>query len=305
MEDLLRGHRQQKKELQARITHKKKSATKKTRKNVNDECVRLERELEARQADEVQRLNGHSQTQGEQDLATIPNETLAVSDDQESPIKENGSTGKAPNPFSAPVSEPNQAAKKPNRQKQRLARRAAQQVAAVEEAEIEASKLPDLREHEMQRMHAASARLGRIERSIPSDGHCLYAAFADQLNDTGMDLRPADELPPGKDAKQGYAVVRRVAAACIERSPNDFAPFLELPLAEHARIVRETGEWGGHIELAALAKAYRVDINILHADGQVDKIESGSSSTNGPLWLAYYLHNYGLGEHYNSLRQKP
>lgn len=101
----------------------------------------------------------------------------------------------------------------------------------------------------------------------------------------------------------GYKTTRQVAAAYIAQNPDDFMPFLEKPFDQYVKTIRETGEWGGHLEILALAKAYQVDINVLYGDGKIDKIECGSGSPAASLWLAYYRHSFGLGEHYNSLRK--
>ena len=53
MEELQKKHRQEQKDLQPRITQKKKSAIKKSRRGVNDECAELEQQLKERQQDEV------------------------------------------------------------------------------------------------------------------------------------------------------------------------------------------------------------------------------------------------------------
>ena len=86
-------------------------------------------------------------------------------------------------------------------------------------------------------------------------------------------------------------------------NPDNFVPFLENSLDEYVQTIRNTGEWGGHLELLALARAYERNINVLQGTGKVETIECGSGNDNEPLWLAYYRHSYGLGEHYNSLRQ--
>ena len=65
------------------------------------------------------------------------------------------------------------------------------------------------------------------------------------------------------------------------------------------------------MELMALAKAYGVSINVLHGDGRVDKIKPGDEAAEEDgddgksIWLGYYRHSHGLGEHYNSLRKAP
>jgi OTU domain-containing protein 6 len=50
MEELQAKHRKELRDLQSKITQKKKQASKKTRKGVNEECDRLEQELKDTQA---------------------------------------------------------------------------------------------------------------------------------------------------------------------------------------------------------------------------------------------------------------
>ncbi|KAH0101187.1 hypothetical protein KCU96_g3081, partial [Aureobasidium melanogenum] len=56
MEELQQRHRKEAKDLQSKITQKKKAATKKTRKGVNDECDNLERDMKARHQEEIQAM---------------------------------------------------------------------------------------------------------------------------------------------------------------------------------------------------------------------------------------------------------
>ena len=304
MDELIKKHRQQQRDLQSRVTQKKKSATKKTRKGVNAECEELERQLQEQQALEVAQLgNQENATNEEENGSTFPTSdedkpTSLVSDDVDS-IEQgveaisltipNGSNGQV---------------KKPNRQKARLARRAAEQQAAVDEAAKEADDLPNLREVEIKSMREAYSAKGLIEHDIRSDGHCMYAAVADQLNHEGLGRKPAAIMNVDDMEKADYRCMRRVAAAFIEQNPEDFLPYLESPLDDHIKEVRDTGEWGGHLEILALARAYNLNICVLHGDGHVDTIGDGATQERQSLWLAYYRHRYGLGEHYNSLRQK-
>jgi OTU domain-containing protein 6 len=69
------------------------------------------------------------------------------------------------------------------------------------------------------------------------------------------------------------------------------------------------------LELSALANAYGVEIRVVQGGGRVEVVrpqeegraeagEEGKGKEEGKtLWLAYYRHGYGLGEHYNSLRK--
>ena len=84
---------------------------------------------------------------------------------------------------------------------------------------------------------------------------------------------------------------------------DEFQPFMEEPLISYVSKIERTAEWGGHLELVALAKSYKVEINVIQ-DGTTNKIEpENPGEDTRKLWLAYYHHGYGLGEHYNSLRQ--
>ena len=302
MDELQKKHRQEQKDLQARIMQKKKSATKKTRKGINDECAELERQLKEKQTAESSSFTEPPvEDEGVNDVA------IDALEEEEAKEPSNGLTASLKSMLVSVHSASDGLPKKQNRQKARLARRAAEQEAATEQAQKEAADLPNLREQEIKAMREAYTAKSLTEHEIRSDGHCLYAAIADQLEDLKIGLRPKikittnDVAPTAKNT--GYKTTRQVAAAYISENPNDFAPFLEEPLAEYVKTIKETGEWGGHLEILALAKAYEVDINVLRADGRVDKIECGLQNAPDQLWLAYYRHSFGLGEHYNSLRR--
>jgi len=298
MEEVLKRHRQEQRDLQGKITQKKKAATKKTRKRVNDECEELERQLKGRQTAELSELTGGSQQ--DHDNEDPPTSTIDDAErDNNKPLED------AVNCLSVPeepeYAENHDQPKKPNRQKARLARRAAEQEAAIAQAASEAAALPDHREQELAIMKTESKARGLKEKDIRPDGHCLYSAVADQLTAQGLSIATAS-VPL---EKPDYKVVRRVAANFIAKNPDDFSAFLEEPLEDYIVKVRDTAEWGGQLELSALARAYGVDINVLQGDGRVEKVGAGVGASAKPIWLAYYRHSYGLGEHYNSLRAAP
>lgn len=310
VEALQARHRKEQRDLVARITQKKKSATKKTRKGVNDECERMEQELKERQAQELAALTGEGAEAPEEEEQEEEKENGEQLQD-EARVNGVGKTMENLSISSTPPAEPQAAPKKkPNRAKARLARRAAEQEALAAQAAEEAANLPDQRELERTRMKELFDKYGLQEKEIRADGHCLYAAVADQMTVAGLGLKPKiqpqingeeSQLPP-------YKVVRHAAADFIAEKPDDFVPFMEEPLEDYLRKIRETGEWGGHMELLALAKAYGVKFNVLHGDGRIDRIEPGEGGAEDEekeLWLGYYKHGFGLGEHYNSLRKTP
>ena len=305
MEELLKAHRHEQKDLQARITQKKKLTTKKTRKSINDECVELERRLKEKQDLELSSLTQNlelNESAGQASAAHGEGEPTGQrpSTEFEEPLQNPSTSKTVAKPVDGPV-------KRPNRQKARLARRVAEQEAAANRAAEEAENVPNLRGKEIEAMQQEYRKRGLKEQPIRSDGHCLYAAVADQLTDSNLGLKPKVSLGSLNldtvDPKMGYKAIRQVAAAYIAAHADDFVPFLEESLDTYVRTIRETGEWGGHLELSALARAYAVNINVLQGDGKVEVIQCGSDERES-LWLAYYRHHFGLGEHYNSLRRE-
>ncbi|KAI1104483.1 cysteine proteinase [Jackrogersella minutella] len=302
-------HRKEQRELQARITNKKKTATKKTRKGVNDECTELERQLKEKQEHEIAALNGDGDTSAKQEGQqeddshnSQANSTAPIDTTNGITQQINDTTLSEPPDSEPPDSEPasQQQGKKRNRQKERMARRAAEQEAAATAAEQEAANMTDHRKIEKTYLLKEFKAHNLTEREIQPDGHCLFAAVADQLQTRGI---PLGEL----DGKPAYRVVRKRATDYMEAHPDDFAPFLEEPLDGYARKIRDTAEWGGQLELSALANAYGVEIKVLQ-DGRTETIEpsvrgEGKEEGERRIWLAYYRHGYGLGEHYNSLRK--
>jgi OTU domain-containing protein 6 len=208
---------------------------------------------------------------------------------------------------------------KRNRQKERLARRAAEQEAAAQAAEAEASNMTDRRGLERERMQRELAAHSLREHEIAPDGHCLFSAVADQLEVNGIPFLQKGEGLEGFDAKmEPYRVVRRAAADWIAGHRDEYAGFLEEGVEEYVGKIRDTAEWGGQLELSALANAYGVEIKVVQGDGRPVEVVTPTSPATGEekegegegeekkkktLWLAYYRHGYGLGEHYNSLRK--
>jgi OTU domain-containing protein 6 len=298
MEELQTKHRKEQRDLQSRVTQKKKQASKKTRKGVNEECDRLEAELRQRQADEIAAFNGEPTSRSDElPIEELDDLTLQQGDDEPKPTEpapKQPAVGTQSNGTAAPSQ-----GRKPNRQKERLARRAAEQEELAKQAAEEAKNLPDKKQQERERMLSYMKERGLQEKEIRADGHCLYSAVADQLEQLDIPLGTAPSAQP----EIPYKITRSAAAGWIETHPDDFAPFLEEPLPEYLRKIRETGEWGGQLELLALAKSYGVEINVLQDFGRVEKIEPEGGAAGKAIWLGYYKHGFGLGEHYNSLRK--
>ncbi|KAK2055869.1 cysteine proteinase [Colletotrichum caudatum] len=336
LEQLQARHRREQRDLVGRITSKKKNATKKTRKGVNEECADLERRLKERQGGELAALTGggavadadageeveDAATQDDADIADRLKETsLSERPAPPTPATTTTTTTTAEDEPQSPGQGQGQG-KKRNRQKERMARRAAELEAAAAKAEEEARNMTDHRGAEKKYMLEEFKAHSLAEKEIAPDGHCLFSAVADQLAHKGIPLEGAaagdaqQRQQQQQHQQQPYKAVRRAAAEWMARHPDDFAPFLEEDLEAYARKIRDTAEWGGQLELAALANVYGVEIRVVQ-DGRTERI--GPSGAAGEeeqqqqqqqpgaerkeIWLAYYRHGYGLGEHYNSLRK--
>ncbi|KAK6535229.1 hypothetical protein TWF694_001697 [Orbilia ellipsospora] len=318
MEDLLALHRKQLRDLQSVITQKKKSATKKTRRGVNDDCERLERELKEKQAAEIEALEqsnpdaitANESPEGEEsekppttltETGRDTSETIAAKL-QESTIDDSTTPTNHERLPTSPAT--NTGPKKQNRQKARLARRAAQIDELTEQAKQEAAAMPDLRAIEAERMKTLFKDNGLTEVQIAPDGHCLYSAFAVGLEDAGIALANQDS-DQDNTKKRAYTFTRKAAGDYINSHPDDFVPFLEdgETLDSHVNKVQNTAEWGGQMELLALAKEYGVTVKIVQAQGVGVTAMNEDGGGKGDVWLAYHRRGYGLGEHYNALRK--
>ena len=303
LEEMQSRHRREQKDLQSRITQKKKGASKKTRRGVNSECEELERQLKERQEQERSALDAEPVPDVE-DVPELdePSSTEATESELNGVKGVTDSLEKAT--ISAQTPSENDQPRKRNRAKERLARRAAEQEAAVEEAKKEAANQPDQRTVERTKMLKEFKERGLVEKTIRPDGHCLFSAVADQLSQAGIPLGVESDSELKED--QHYKVVRKAAARYIEGHPDDFVAWLDEPLDQYVSKIRDTAEWGGHLELLALAKTYNVEICVLQ-DGTAQNIDPGLEAKSEPekIWLAYYRHGFGLGEHYNSLRKAP
>jgi len=140
---------------------------------------------------------------------------------------------------------------------------------------------------------------------ITADGNCLYRAVAAHCNSTYTQMRSlcADTLLQHAD---------ELAAFC-ELNDDDVPDF-----DAYCERVRTSQEWGGHLELRALAMALQRPIHVYSVpqglvveeppppDTTATSLQSGNDSNdfnNGgdPIRLSYHLHYYALGEHYNQV----
>lgn len=324
MEEIQRRHAQELQQLELRVAQKRKGATKKTRKGVDNECNALQRDIEERHAAELSALNDDGRNTTTRTDAPDEDDVTVLTDKLATDIDINAQPSLAPQDIavSASTNEASDApiTRRPNRARARLERRKAEQDALYQQALTQGSSMPDRKRAEREAMLSQLSTRHLTEKEIRADGHCLYSAFADQMAQVSLPLSSTPLEKPsllrtlGKSLKgseprvapDAYRTARHAAADYIQAHPDDFSPFLEEPLEEYVVKVRDTGEWGGQLELMALARHYSVQINVLQGSGRVEEIlpyQDGhpEGSSVQKLWMAYYRHGFGLGEHYNSL----
>ena len=188
--------------------------------------------------------------------------------------------------------------KKSKAQKKEEAERAREQRIA----DAHAGAGPSERLVEMEKLDAQLKPLGLVIHEIPADGHCLYRSLAHQLQ-----LRAADN-DGGGGAAEDHLSCRREIAAHIRSHPNDFVPFLAesgaTDLAAYCETIESSNEWGGQLEITALAHSRKACITVFSADAPPLLTGEEYKALGGPcIELAYHRHYYGLGEHYNSVRR--
>jgi len=135
---------------------------------------------------------------------------------------------------------------------------------------------------------------------IAADGNCLYRAVATQLEHLG-----------GNSVQ--YGEIRRQCADALWENREEYEPFADLEdsnastFEEYVEKVRASSEWGGHLELRALASAlkktiivYSADSVPLHIKEDDDKEDDGVDV----IRLSFHRKYYALGEHYNSVVPK-
>ena len=150
-------------------------------------------------------------------------------------------------------------------------------------------------------------------RDVPADGHCLYRAVAAQLSEgegpiDGIGADSSSSNPSNTD----YVRIRAICAQALQEKQEEFAPFVEYnegtvegDYAAYVERVRSSSDWGGHLELRALAMALNRPIHVYSTNSTTAMVITGDgddgNSDKVPIRLSYHLHYYSLGEHYNQV----
>jgi OTU domain-containing protein 6 len=165
----------------------------------------------------------------------------------------------------------------------------------MEQARKEAANVTDYKKIEDESIQAIVDAMGLRVKEIKPDGHCMYSAIADQLNDG-----------------RNYQDIRKLASSYMHSHADDFLPFMTNKQGdmlttedfdEYCTNIEKTVEWGGHLELRAASQALSRQIHVIQMSAPT-LIIGEKLKDNSPLLLSYHKHAYGLGEHYNSLEKK-
>lgn len=175
----------------------------------------------------------------------------------------------------------------------------AEQLKRIEDAErLDEHKDRRLEKEKLERLlEKRNLRIFEIE----ADGDCLYRAVEHQLGLTDDSIE-----------KLSYQDLRNRTSQFMLDNADQFMPFLlddngdimsDSKYRDYCVRIARTKEWGGHLELAAIAQITKKETHVFQADNDGPiVIDSQQSDCNRkPILLSFHKHLYHLGEHYNSL----
>ena len=198
---------------------------------------------------------------------------------------------------------------KPSRAQKRREQRAREEREREERIAAELEALGETERMEEERLLAERlAGMGLRVSEVKADGHCLFRAVGEQCC-------------PGEGG-EGYWALRKRAVGFMRSHPADFLPFAagvmeqaersgqtaEEAFAQYCDRMETTAEWGGQLELQALARTLGARIRVVSADMPTVEMEGGEAedAPSGPVaTVAFLRHAYGLGDHYNSTKPLP
>lgn len=189
-----------------------------------------------------------------------------------------------------------------------------------EQIELEnANAGPSLRQVELEQMHVFLAPLNLCISEVEADGHCLYRAVAAQSNEGYKEIRKRGLLQTSRPLISVFLKLTNhnpgrffstgaLCADTLQANEAEFAPFCEYSdditsFDQYVDSVRNSSEWGGHLELRALGMALDRPIHVYSVQSGKDPlvIHDDAVGQNDPILLSYHLHYFALGEHYNQV----
>jgi len=105
-----------------------------------------------------------------------------------------------------------------------------------------------------------------------------------------------------------FPFLGNLCADTLLEKEDEFAPFCEytdtIPdFATYVDRVRNSSDWGGHLELRVLSLALHKHILVYSVQSKeplrIEPSDHTAADDPDPIRLSYHLHYYALGEHYN------
>ncbi|XP_063439925.1 deubiquitinase OTUD6B-like [Mytilus trossulus] len=277
-ESVVKRHKKEKKELQAKIQQLKHSVSKgdkKKKKEITEQITKLESELTDKHVTELKEFKDKTTQEVTERLSSLKTndtvDTEAAGGDVET--REDSKEKKV---------------SKAMKRREKQATKNKEREERIKEQEL--INLTGARHIEFEKIKSILKIKNLQIFEIPSDGNCLYTAISHQVpNET-------------------YDTLRRKTAQYMRENPDEFLPFLtkdngdsynEEDFETFLQKTAETAEWGGQLEVKAMSSALHHPIEIIQGEGPQIKIgeEYGADS----LTVCYHRHAFGLGEHYNSV----
>lgn len=273
--DISVRHKRERKELQAKVQALKKTAgkgDKRKKKEVLEEIVRLEAELDNRHAEE---------------LAAIENIGNGNNSDANKPVKvEQNNVESATNV---------RISKAQKRREKKAAEDKVHQAEILAQEELNKS---GPRAVEMDTIKKLLVQRQLLMQPIASDGDCLYNAIRNQLNITG---RSAPDVSTLRSKTADYIIENKDTLIFYMTNTESGDCLGDTEFDKYCLAVRNTPAWGGQIEITALSNVLKAPIEVIQATGPATI--QGANEFKGPnLIITYHRHMYSLGEHYNGSR---
>jgi OTU domain-containing protein 6 len=177
----------------------------------------------------------------------------------------------------------------------------------------EIANAPNPREMEIDTMKELYLNPEQLNiEEIIADGNCLYRAIGRQLDHISSGIGAGTST----STNSSFANMRKLCADQLMKEREEYEPFTDLTdthassYEEYVEKVRASSEWGGHLELRALASALEKTIVVYSADASPlyircsnggDDNDNDGDDEEGVIRLSFHRKYYALGEHYNSV----
>eukprot|EP00557_Chaetoceros_sp_GSL56_P000278 CAMPEP_0176503334 /NCGR_PEP_ID=MMETSP0200_2-20121128/15304_1 /TAXON_ID=947934 /ORGANISM="Chaetoceros sp., Strain GSL56" /LENGTH=332 /DNA_ID=CAMNT_0017902611 /DNA_START=48 /DNA_END=1043 /DNA_ORIENTATION=+ len=158
----------------------------------------------------------------------------------------------------------------------------AKQKEKQEQIAQEMAQAPNLRQIEINAIMDLHLNKHDLDiEEVAADGNCLYRAIAKQIEYSNK-RRNQDE-----DHQFDYIQIRQLCAQELDDNKHEYEPFADLSemrvssFDEYVEKVRESNEWGGHLELRALAHRLKRTILVYSTEGLLEIVGFDNGQEGG------------------------